>query len=47
MKKPEYKEAFSAFKRFSSYEEKLFAKEKTAAITMHEVSHKNKIEYEA
>ena len=41
------KEAFSAFKRFSSYEEKLFAKEKTAAITMHEVSHKNKIEYEA
>ena len=42
MKKLNIKEAFFAFKRFSSYEEKLFAKEKTAAITMHEVSHKIK-----
>ena len=46
-KKGDIKEAFAAFKRFSSYEEKLFAKEKTAAITMHEVSHKNQIEYDA
>lgn len=36
------KEAFAAFKRFSYFEEKLFAKEKTAEITMAETSFKNK-----